>query len=121
MRLITARARAQFKDTADLQDAEAIIKLHGSFIQILASDTQGRVNLNKIFGDSRETRDKIELIKDTIQELSQVPEYNKTAPIEEIKKIINIPESEFEKIIEELKKKGEIWEAKPGMLKLRQY
>ena len=120
IRLTTARARAQFKETADESDAIAVIKIYNFFLKKLATDTHGRIDYNKIYGDSQETRDKIKIIKDTIQELSQVPEYGKTAPLDEVKKRIGIPEAEFDELIEELKKR-EIWEPKPGMLKLREY
>ncbi|ODS36976.1 hypothetical protein BEH94_09195 [Candidatus Altiarchaeales archaeon WOR_SM1_SCG] len=120
IRLTTARARAQLKDMADEDDAKAVIRIYDYFLKKLATDTQGRIDYSKIFGDSRDTREKFETIRGVVKEISDASD-TKTAPVDEVEKRVDVPVEEFDQLINEMKSKGEIWEAKPGMLKLREY
>lgn len=118
IRLSEASARARLSKKVTREDAlRAIEIMHWYLLQVGIDKETGAIDIDKITtGISMSERSKIVLLRDAIMKLES--RTGKLVPIEELKKELaeKINESEFEDIIEKLKRSGDIFEPKKGFI-----
>jgi replicative DNA helicase Mcm len=113
VRLAEASARVRLSDTVTEEDAERVVELVRSCLQDIGVDPEtGEFDADVVeTGTSKTQRDRIKNVKALIQDIED--EYEEGAPVDEVlarADEVGIDRSKAEKEIENLKKKGELYE-----------
>jgi replicative DNA helicase Mcm len=113
VRLAEASARVRLSDTVTEADAERVVELVRSCLQDIGVDPEtGEFDADVVeTGTSKTQRDRIKNVKALIQDIED--EYEEGAPVEEVLSRageVGIDRSKAEQEIENLKKKGELYE-----------
>ncbi|MDO5851264.1 MAG: minichromosome maintenance protein MCM [Methanobacteriaceae archaeon] len=122
VRLSEASARIRLSDVVSKEDALRAVELEENCMKQVGYDPEtGKVDIDKIEGRTpKSQRDKINIVTDTIKEVSL--DYGDNAPreivISELSDNYNIDENKFDEILKALKAKGVIYEPKPEHYKL---
>ncbi len=121
IRLSEAVARIKLKEKVEKEDVEVAIELMRYYLREVGMDPEtGMIDIDRVMtGIPAKKRDKIAKIISIIERLSE--EFGGSAPVDEILKeaeLENIDASEARRILDELKRKGEIFEPVPGKFAL---
>ena len=113
VRLAEASARVRLSDTVTESDAERVVELVRSCLQDIGVDPEtGEFDADVVeTGTSKTQRDRIKNVKALIQDIEE--EYEEGAPVDEVlarASEVGIDRSKAEQEIENLKKKGELYE-----------
>jgi replicative DNA helicase Mcm len=113
VRLAEASARVRLSDTVEEEDAERVIEIVRSSLEDVGMDPEtGEFDADVIeAGTSKSQRDRIKNIRGLVEELQQ--EYDEGAPVEEVldrAEEIGMTRDKAEHEIEQLKRKGEVYE-----------
>lgn len=120
IRLSQASARLRLQDTVELKDAKNAVKLLSSCLHDVGVDTEtGELDIDRIVtGISTSQRNRIFVIRDIIKELEA--KFGTNVPIADIIDIAKgrgLEESKVEEIIEKMRRDGEIFEPKHGIIR----
>ncbi|MFC2154382.1 AAA family ATPase, partial [Candidatus Altiarchaeota archaeon] len=118
IRLSEASAKMRLSDKVEVTDAERAINLTNFVLQEIAYDVKtGKLDIDRIVTDHpKSVRDSIRVVEDILRELVEASGEN-SAVYEDIMasaKERNLEKFQIEKIIEELKQKGIIYEPRHG-------
>ncbi|MFB6097225.1 MAG: minichromosome maintenance protein MCM [Haloferacaceae archaeon] len=114
VRLSEASARVRLSDTVDQQDADRVIEIVRSCLQDIGVDPEtGEFDADVVeTGTSKTQRDRKMNLRKLIGEIES--EYEEGAPVDEVieqaRDVLGIDEGKAEKEIENLKRKGELYE-----------
>ncbi|MEM5773316.1 MAG: LAGLIDADG family homing endonuclease, partial [Candidatus Aenigmatarchaeota archaeon] len=119
IRLAEASAKVQLRDTVTREDAIRAINLMKASLRQFGFEVEtGRFDVDKLEGRTTAAeRGKIRIVLDVIEELSQT--LGKIIPKDDIVRIAKdrgLKEFDIEKILNELKNRGELFEPKTGFL-----
>ncbi|UCD03667.1 MAG: minichromosome maintenance protein MCM [Candidatus Woesearchaeota archaeon] len=119
IRLSEASAKARLSKKVTKEDAERAIRLLHTCMKEVAVDTEtGRFDIDKIaVGITSTQRSRITIVRRAIEELTE--KLGKIIPIMDVLERVEedgIDRTKAEEILEELKKKGDIFEPKPGVI-----
>jgi replicative DNA helicase Mcm len=120
VRLSEARAKVELRNVVTKEDAQtAIDLLHDSLSQVGLDPDTGKIDIDTITtGISSSQRNEITIIKEIIHELEEALG-NKIIPLEDIEReaeIKGISKDKSHEIIEKLKRKGDFFSPKHGMI-----
>ncbi|MFB6220683.1 MAG: LAGLIDADG family homing endonuclease, partial [Halolamina sp.] len=120
VRLSEASARVRLSDTVDEEDAERVIDIVRSCLENIGVDPEtGEFDADVIeTGTSKSQRDRIKSIRELISDVEE--EYDEGAPIEEVLDRageIGMDADKAESEIENLRRKGELYEPVQGHLR----
>ncbi len=120
VRLAEANARIRLSDTIDISDAEGIIELVDASLRQVAYDAEtGEFDIDKLVtGIPKQRRDIIRTIKELIQELG---DESGTAHIDQVVDTLmqqGYDRDDVRKRIEDLKRGGEAFSPRTGLIKL---
>lgn len=121
IRLSEASAKIKLKDTVEAEDAKRAITLQKRCLEQVGYDSEtGTIDIDKVEGRTpKSERNKLRIVSDMIDELCD--EYDGKAPIEilttELVSEHNMSEDQINKMLEQLRQKGEIYEPSNGYLK----
>jgi replicative DNA helicase Mcm len=112
IRLARASARVRLSDTATLEDARNAIRLLDASLQDVGIDIEsGSVDIDKIMtGVTKTQRDKIQIIISIIKELEKDYATAKKGEILEMAEKKGLDKGDVDRLLEVLKKNGEIYE-----------
>lgn len=112
IRLARASARVRLSDKANVEDARNAIKLLDTSLQDVGIDLEsGAVDIDKIMtGVTKTQRDKIQIILSIIRELEKEYRTAKKTEIAEMAEKNGIDKADVDRLLELLKKNGEIFE-----------
>ncbi len=118
IRLAEASAKVQLRDKVTKEDALRAIKLMKASLRQFGFDPEtGKIDIDRAEGHiTASQRGKIRIMLDVIEEL--VNTLGKNIPKEEIVKLAKsrgLKEYDIEKILNELKNKGDLFEPRPGI------
>jgi replicative DNA helicase Mcm len=120
-RLAEAIAKAKLKETVDVEDAEEAISIIDACLKEVAYDPEtGRFDVDKIMGVHKSERKKLDIVLEIIKELSH-GSLEVLVDFEEILSFVEekgINEKELERLLNKLKKLGDIDEPKPRRYRL---
>ena len=118
IRLSEAIAKAKLKDTVDVDDVEEAISIITECLKQVAYDPEaGIFDVDKITGTHKSEREKLDVILDTIKKIS----HDNPDILVSFEDILNevkekgINEEELERLLEKLKRLGDINEPRAGM------
>jgi replicative DNA helicase Mcm len=119
IRLAEASAKVQLRETVTKEDAIRAINLMKASLRMFGFDIEsGTFDIDRLEGrTSASERGKIKILLDTIEELFN--NVGKNIPKEEIVKLAKskgLKEFDIEKMLNELKNTGDLFEPKPGIL-----
>jgi len=119
IRLAEASAKIQLRDTVTIEDATRAINLMKASLRQFGFESEtGKFDIDRLEGRTTAVeRGKIRILLDVIEELSKT--MGKTIPKEDIVDLAKgkgLKEFDIEKILNELKNKGDLFEPKPGIL-----
>ncbi len=119
VRMAEASARSRLSDKVTKGDAErAIDLLHHCLSQIGMDPETGEIDIDRIStGITASQRSQIHIVRDIISDLEEA--IGETIPLEDIVKEAEergIDEQKVEEIIEKLKRSGDVFTPKPGMI-----
>ncbi|MEM5854956.1 MAG: minichromosome maintenance protein MCM [Candidatus Aenigmatarchaeota archaeon] len=119
IRLAEASAKVQLRDVVSREDALRAINLMKVSLRQFGFEVEtGKFDVDKLEGRTTAAeRGKIRMLLDIIEELTKT--MGRTIPKEEIFKLASsrgLKEFDVEKILNELKNKGDLFEPKPGFL-----
>jgi len=119
IRLSEASAKVRLAKKVSAEDAERAIKLLTSCMKAVAIDLEtGKFDIDKIaIGITSTQRSRITIIRRIINELTD--KLGKSIPISDLLNRAEedgIDKTKAEEILEELKKKGDVYEPKPGII-----
>ena len=119
IRLAEASAKVQLRDVVTREDALRAINLMKFSLRQFGFDPEtGKIDIDRVEGHvTAAERGKIRIMLDVIEELSKT--IGKNIPKEEIVKAAKskgLKEYDIEKILDELKNKGDLFEPRPGIL-----
>jgi replicative DNA helicase Mcm len=119
IRLAEASAKIQLRDTVTKEDAVRAINLMKASLRQFGFDPEsGMIDIDRAEGHVSATeRSRIRIVLDVIDELEKA--LGKNIPKEEIVKRAKeegVDAFSIEKILNELKNKGDLFEPKPGVL-----
>jgi len=121
IRIAEAHAKAKLKDIVDEEDAKEAINIITECLKQIAYDPEsGIFDVDKITGTHKKEREKLDIVLDAIKFLSS-NDYEKLVDVESIKEIVEnkgIDEEELERLLNKLKRLGDIDEPKPGKYRL---
>ena len=121
IRLAEAHAKAKLKETVDVEDAEEAIGMITECLKEIAYDPEaGIIDIDKIAGTPKSEREKLDKVLNTIKELSN-DNPDVLVDFEEILSFVEekgINEKELERLLNKLKKLGDIDEPKPRRYRL---
>ncbi len=120
VRLSEASARTRLSDTVEKEDADRVIEIVRSSLEAIGVDGEtGEFDADVVeTGTSKTQRDRIKNIEELIRDIEE--EYDEGAPIEEVIKRANaqgIDSEKAEKEIENLRRRGELYEPVQGYLR----
>jgi replicative DNA helicase Mcm len=120
VRLADASARMRLSNKTTLQDAERVIDIMQQSLKDVGVDPEtGEMDADVVeTGTSKAQRDRIKTVKTIIEELEL--EYEEGAPVDEVLELLKkdgMPEAKAEDEIENLRKKGEVYEPVQGHLR----
>jgi replicative DNA helicase Mcm len=120
IRLSQASARVRLSDIVTLKDAKNAIKLLKNCLQQVGMDTEtGELDIDRIVtGITTSQRNKIFQVRDIIKEMEA--KFGANIPIADIidaAKAKGLEESKVEEIIEKMRRDGEIFEPKHGVIR----
>jgi len=120
VRLAEASARVRLSDTVEQEDADRVIEIVRSCLQDIGVDPEtGQFDADVVeTGTSKSQRDRIKDLKSVIAEIES--EFEEGAPVEEVLDRAQeggMDRSKAEKEIENLRRKGEVYEPKNGHLR----
>ncbi len=120
VRLAQASAKVKLKSEVDEEDAERAISLVKYYLSKVGIDVEtNKMDIDRVFtGITATQRNRIMTIRDIISSLEA--EKGKNIPIEEIIKKAKekgIDESKAEEVLNKMKRDGEIYEPKPGIVR----
>ncbi|EEB74035.1 LAGLIDADG family homing endonuclease [Thermococcus sp. AM4] len=121
IRLSEAHARMRLSETVTREDARAAIELIEAMMRTIAVDEEGNIDVSILeIGKSSKKLNKIEKLVDIIKNLEPEGEYGAPADkvIEAAKQAGVGGKREVEKIIEELKAEGRIYEPRAGFYRV---
>lgn len=121
IRLSEAHARMRLSETVTREDARAAIELIEAMMRTIAVDEEGNIDVSILeVGKSSKKLNKIEKLVDIIKNLESEGDYGAPADkvIEAAKQAGVGNKREVEKIIEELKADGRIYEPRAGFYKV---
>jgi len=121
IRLAEASAKIRLSDIVTISDAERAIKLTEFVLKEVATDERGRIDIDKIGSEhTQTTREQIRIIEEIIQDLinkSAEKGEEKVALFDDIiqeAELRRIDKFKAEQLIDQLKKKGIIFEPRQG-------
>ncbi len=119
VRLAEASARVRLSDVVEEKDADRVIEIVRDSLENIGVDSEtGEFDAEVVeTGTSKSQRDRIMEVKDLISGIEE--EYDEGAPVEEVLDRageIGIDKDKAEKVIESLRKKGELYEPASGYL-----
>jgi replicative DNA helicase Mcm len=119
VRLAEASAKIRLSDKVLRQDARRAIELIQYCLEQVALDVKtGQIDIDQIStGISTTQRSRIIVVKELITELE--PKYGKGIPIDDLieeAKAHGVNREDVEEVIEKLKRQGDIFEPKPGVI-----
>ncbi len=119
IRLSEASARVRLSDKVTKADARRAIELITyCLLQVGLDRRTGQIDIDRITtGIPASERGKIYTLREIIRELEG--KIGKTIPIEEVLNAAlgkGMNESDFEQLVEKLKREGDLWEPRPGFL-----
>ena len=119
IRLAEASAKVQLRDTVTREDAIRAINLMKASLRQFGFEVEtGKFDVDKLEGRTTAVeRGKIRIVLDIIEELTK--SMGRTIPKEEVVKLATsrgLKEFDVEKILNELKNKGDLFEPKTGLL-----
>ncbi|VVB74027.1 Minichromosome maintenance protein MCM [uncultured archaeon] len=123
IRMSEASAKTRMSEVVELRDAKLAIKLVDFVLREIALDkTTGKIDIDIISTGQPRSRaeqyyDVVGLIRDLAKHYDMVP---RETIFEEAKKQLNIDEGILRRFLDEMQKKGELFEPKPGFLKFVQ-
>jgi replicative DNA helicase Mcm len=121
IRISEAIAKAKLKETVDKEDAEEAIDLMMKSLKQIAYDPdEGEIDVDKIVGVPKKEREKLDVVINTIKELSN-NEPNVLVKFDDIKEVVsryNIDEVELKRLLDKLRRLGDIDEPKPFKYRL---
>jgi replicative DNA helicase Mcm len=121
VRLSEASARLRLSDTVDREDAVRVTDIVESCLRDIGMDPEtGEFDADIVeTGTSKNQRDRIKNLKHLIEELED--EYEEGAPLDEVVERattdLGLGESKAEDEIENLRRKGEVYEPRQGYLR----
>ena len=120
VRLSEASARVRLSDTVDEEDADRVIKIVRDCLENIGVDPEtGEFDADVVeTGTSKSQRDRIKSIRELISDIEQ--EYDEGAPVEEVLERageVGMDADKAEKEIENLRRKGELYEPVQGHLR----
>jgi len=121
VRLSEASARLRLSDTVEREDAVRVTEIVESCLRDIGMDPEtGEFDADIVeTGTSKNQRDRIKNLKHLIEELEE--EYEEGAPVEEVLNRagddLGLEESKAEDEIENLRRKGELYEPRQGYLR----
>jgi len=121
VRLSEAIAKAKLKETVDVEDAEEAIEMITECLKEIAYDPEaGIIDIDKIAGTPKSEREKLDKVLNTIKELSNdnpdvLVDFERILDFVEEK---GINEKELERLLDKLKKLGDIDEPRPRRYRL---
>ena len=121
IRLSEAHARMRLSETVTREDARAAIELIEAMMRTIAVDEEGNIDVSILeIGKSSKKINKIEKLVDIIKNLEAEGEYGAPADkvIESAKQAGVGGKAEVEKLIEELKADGRIYEPRAGFYRV---
>jgi replicative DNA helicase Mcm len=126
IRLSEARARMRFSEKVEQEDAEEVIRLFRECLINVAMDLEtGKVDIDTIMtGTKKSQRDKILILLDMIEELDKDNQGNgaRQEDILQVGEEKGLSQAFIREYISKFKHDGDIYEPKPGFLKvLREY
>jgi len=123
IRMSEASAKTRMSEMVELRDAKLAIKLVDFVLREIALDrTTGKIDIDIISTGQPRSRaeqyyDVVGLIRDLSKHYDSVP---RETIFEEAKKQLNIDEGVLRRFLDEMQRKGELFEPKPGFLKFVQ-
>jgi len=120
VRLSQASARVRLSELVTKADAQRAINMMKLYLQKLGVDSEtGELDIDKIVtGITSSQRNRIFVVKDILRELES--KYGSNIPIADLidaAKAKNIDESKIEEIIDRMKRDGELFEPKHGIIR----
>ena len=117
IRLAEAHARLYLSDKVTKKNAKKAIELVHHYLSLVAMDESGSFDIDRIASDTTaSTRNKIIIIKEIIAELEHKMKPVPQDDVEALATEKGISPSEFEEIVQKLKRGGDLYEPKPGFL-----
>ena len=122
IRLSEASAKARLSSHVEILDAERAVRLTKFVLEQIAFDrTTGKFDIDIISSGTGQPRSKAEQYYEIVGILRDLTKSNEPTTREEIitqSKRLNIDELTTRRILDEMQRKGELFEPKPGYLKL---
>ncbi|MFW9929979.1 MAG: minichromosome maintenance protein MCM [Candidatus Thorarchaeota archaeon] len=121
VRLSEARAKIALKDRVTRDDAEAVIQLFKYSYDKIARDSTGNYDVDRASGGiGAQTRNDLGKIKDLIVKMSHENDEGdvKVSDLRSKANELDILSDKFDEIMENLSREGEIYEPKPGVIRL---
>ena len=120
VRLAEASARVRLSDSVELEDAERVIQIVRSCLKDIGVDPEtGEFDADVVeTGTSKSQRDRIKNVKALIQDVGS--EYDEGAPVEEVLERadeVGLDRGKAEHEIEQLKRRGEVYEPRTDHLR----
>ena len=120
VRLAEASARVRLSDSVELEDAERVIQIVRSCLKDIGVDPEtGEFDADVVeTGTSKSQRDRIRNVKALIQDVGS--EYDEGAPVEEVLERadeVGLDRGKAEHEIEQLKRRGEVYEPRTDHLR----
>jgi replicative DNA helicase Mcm len=120
VRLAEASARVRLSDSVELEDAERVIQIVRSCLKDIGVDPEtGEFDADVVeTGTSKSQRDRIKNVKALIQDVGS--EYDEGAPVEEVLERadeVGLDHGKAEHEIEQLKRRGEVYEPRTDHLR----
>ena len=120
VRLAEAHAKTRLSKTVDKEDAEVAIRLTNYYLMQVGYDPETKTfDIDRFsVSTSSSQRNKIILVKETIKKLEE--KHGKMVPLDLLKKELgnNVSDTEFEDMLEKLKKSGDVYQPKSGFVQI---
>tara|TARA_Y100000310_G_scaffold85798_1_gene82611 strand:+ start:1050 stop:3059 length:2010 start_codon:yes stop_codon:yes gene_type:complete len=120
VRLAEAHAKTRLSLTVDKEDAEVAIRLTNYYLMQVGYDPETKTfDIDRFsVSTSSSQRNKIILLKETIKKLEE--KHGKMVPLDILRKDLgdNLSDTEFEEMLEKLKKSGDVFQPKSGFVQI---
>jgi len=120
VRLSEAHAKTRLSDKVEKQDAQVAIRLTNYYLMQVGYDPETKTfDIDRFsVSTSSSQRNKIILIKETIKKLEEP--HGKMIPLDVLRKELgkDISDTEFDEALEKLKKSGDVFQPKSGVVQL---